>query len=270
MIQKFLRFGRRKNIQKEDFIIFGLTPISKKSEKTYLAASVPIVFGPPMGTCIPGEEFALRFCEEIYKVCGNLYLIPGTDTLVLNYNSFCRFVSSSDFIVSTIVDDLDITKQSALEQAKIFFEGKNVVVQATGIQGKVYKVGSYLQSASSAVLVTRTLAYARLAGVNGLRVLKAEPMLAIALPTTGAIFFYGCAAIAGNHTVGRVCASTGDICATPMKGVEIMWNSYVTPACQKIFGFPVILNMTQIFKTSFGYTPREIASYIKFSLSIVG
>ena len=42
-----------------------------------------------------------------------------------------------------------------------------------------------------------------------------------------------------------------------MKGFEIMWNSYANPIVQ-----PLILTMTQTFKTGPGYTLEEIAKYI--------
>ena len=181
---------------------------------------------------------------------------------MLDYNGFCNLVSKSDVILSTISSDLGVTKISAMEQAHKFFQDNNIVVQATGVHGTVYKVGSYLQSAGSAGLVSQTLALAKLAGVSGLQILQVQPALAIAIPTTGAMFFYGCGAIAGNNTIGKVLVTTGNILALPMKGVEIMWNSYGNPVIQKVFGIPVILNMTQTFKTGPGYTLQEIRNYI--------
>ena len=46
-----------------------------------------------------------------------------------------------------------------------------------------------------------------------------------------------------------------------MRGVEIMWNSYGNSLIQKIFGVPMILNMTQTFKTGPRYTLKEIRNY---------
>ena len=45
--------------------------------------------------------------------------------------------------------------------------------------------------------------------------------LAIAISTTGTMFFYGCGAIAGNNIIGKALVTTGDVLALPMKGVEI-------------------------------------------------
>lgn len=247
--------------QDENFMIFSLDPISEDSELNLApASSLPIFIEPSQFKL--GDEFSYRFCDQISQLCGSFQVIPETQTLVLDYNSFCNLVSKSDVILSTISSDLGVTKVSAMEQAQKFFQDKNIVVQAGGVQGAVYKVGSYLQSAGSAGLVSQTLALAKLAGVSGLRILQAQPALAIAIPTTGAMFFYGCGAIAGNNTIGKALVTTGDVLALPMKGVEIMWNSYGNPVIQKVFGVPVILNMTQTFKTGPGYTLKEIRNYI--------
>ena len=255
--------------QDENFMLFSLNPILEDSELNLVhASSLPIFVQPAQFKL--GDEFNYQFCDQISQLCGNFQIIPETQTLVLDFNGFCRLVSKSDVIISNISSDLGVTKLSVMEQAQKFFQEKNIVVQAGGVHGTVYKVGSYLQSAGSAGLVTQTLALAKLAGVSGLQILKVQPALAIAIPTTGAMFFYGCGAIVGNNTIGKALVTTGNILALPMKGVEIMWNSYGNPVIQKVFGIPVIFNMTQTFKTGPGYTLQEIQDYIplnKTSLS---
>ena len=245
--------------QDQKFMVFSLKSVSQSSMLTG-----PLVVVETAELAL-GDEFTYRFCDQISKVCGAFRSIPETQTLVLDYDGFCRLVSQSDVIIQTLSCDLEITKQSAIEQAQLFFSDKNVIVQAEGIQGVVYKVGSYVQSAGSAGLVANTIALAQLAGVTGLQILKAQPLLVVAIPTTGAMFFYGCGAIVGNNTAGKVLITTGDILALPMKGVEIMWNSYGNMAVQKVFGMPVILNMTQTFKTGPGYTLKEISEYASIS-----
>ena len=247
--------------QDENFMIFSLDPISKDSELNLAhASSLPI--GIESSQFKLGDEFSYQFCDQISQLCGSCQVIPETQTIVLDYNGFCNLVSKSDVILSTISSDLGVTKVSAMEQGQKFFQDNNIIVQAGGVQGAAYKVGSYLQSAGSAGLVSHTVALAKLAGVNGLRILQAQPALAIAIPTTGAMFFYGCGAVAGNNTIGKALVTTGDVLALPMKGVEIMWNSYGNPVIQKVFGIPLILNMTQTFKTGPGYTLQEIRDYI--------
>jgi len=247
--------------QDEKLMIFYLDPISENSELNLTqAASLPILLEPmdlPLG-----DEFTYKFCDQISQLCGSFRVMPDTRTLVLDYDGFCKLVSQSDMIISSLSSDLVITKESAMQKAQNFFSNKNVIVQAEGVQGNLYKVGSYLQSAGSAGFVANTLALAKVAGVSGFQILKAQPYLAVAIPTTGAMFFYGCGAIVGNNTFGKVLITTGDALALPMKGVEIMWNSYGNPIIQKVFGIPVILNMTQTFKTGPGYTIEEVSRYI--------
>jgi hypothetical protein len=250
--------------QDEKFMIFSLDPIPENSELNLTqAASLPIIVEPfklPLG-----DEFTYQFCNQISHLCGTFRVMPDTKTLVLDYDGFCKLVSKSDLIISTLSSDLEITKESAMQKAQNFFSDKNVIVQAEGVQGTLYKVGSYLQSAGSAGFVANTLALAKVAGASGLQILKAQPYLAVAIPTTGAMFFYGCGAIVGNNTVGKALTTAGDALALPMKGVEIMWNSYGNPIIQKVFGIPVILNMTQTFKTGPGYTVEEVARYISLN-----
>ena len=107
-----------------------------------------------------------------------------------------------------------------------------------------------------------TLPLAKLARISGLQILKAQSYLAVVISITGAIFFYGCRAIALNTTIQKDIIITGDSLALTMKGGEIIWNSDGNPIIQKVFGIPVILNMTQTFKTGPGYTIEEIAKYI--------
>nr|QUS63954.1 hypothetical protein [Haslea silbo] len=254
-------YGNDNLNQDKNFMIFSLDPVSENSELNLAyASSLPIFIEPSQFKL--GDEFSYQFCDQISQLCGSFQVIIETHTLVLDYDGFCNLVVKTDEIISTISSDLGVTELSTMEQAVKFFQNNNIVVQPGGVQGAVYKVGSYLQSAGSAGLVTQTIGLARLAGVNGLHILRAQPALAIAIPTTGAIFFYGCGAIAGNNTIGKALITTGDVLVLPMKGIELMWNSYGNPIIHKVFGIPVILNMTQTLKTGPGYTIQEIRDYI--------
>jgi hypothetical protein len=75
------------------------------------------------------------------------------------------------------------------------------------------------------------------------------------------MFLYGCGYIVENNIVRKALIITGDILVLPIKGIEIMWNSYENMAVQNVFGIPVILNMTQTFKTGPRYTFQEIFKY---------
>ena len=262
----------QKNLDQDDkFMLFSLDPISENSNlKLTELSKLPVILSTfPIiveSSQLPfGDEFAYRFCDEVSKVCGTFYSIPEAQTLVIDYNGFCRLVYHSDVIMNTISSELGITKESAMQQAQQFFTNKSVIIQPGGVQGTIYKVGSYIQSAGSAGLVAKTIAMSKLAGVNGFQILQAQPFLAVAIPTTGAMFFYGCGAIIGTNPVGKTLITTGDVLALPMKGVEILWNSYGNSVTQKLFGLPTILNMTQTFKTGPGYTIQEVAKYMSFN-----
>ena len=253
--------------QDTNFLLFSLDPIAEDSDLRLYASSLPMASAEMALKTSDfhinaGDQFGFSLCDQISQVCKTFYIFPETSTLVLDYNGYCNLVSKSDMILTTISSELEITKASAMEQAVQFFKEKNVIVQAEGVQGALYKLGTYLQSAGSAGLVTHTVGLARLAGVNGLPVLKAQPALALAIPTCGAMFFYGLGTIAGNGTISRGLITTGDLLAMPMRGVELLWNSYGNPVVYRLFGFPLIMNMTQIFKTGHGYTLQEIAQYI--------
>ena len=247
--------------QDKTCLMYSLNPIEKSLELNLTHASAVVLANNVKLEL--GDEFAYEFCDQISQICEVFRVIPETQTVVLDYDGFCRFASESDLVLNNISLDLMITKESAVNQAQKFFKNKNVLVQATGVQGTIYKVGSYVQSAGSAALLANTLGLAKLAGVSGLEVLQAQPMLAVAIPTSGALFFYGCGTIVGNNTVGKSLITAGNVLAFPMRGVEMMWNSYGNPVIQKVFGIPVILNMTQSLKIGPGYTFEEVSRYIR-------
>ena len=225
-------------------MIFSLDLVTENSELNLTkASSLPILLEP--FNLELSDEFTYQFCNQISQFCETFHVMPKPKTPMLDYNGFCNLVSKSDIIVNNLSYDLKITKESAMEQVQNLFRDKTVIVQAGGAQGTIYKVASYLQSAGS-----------------GLQILKAQTYLAVVIPTTGDIFFYGCGAIAGNNSIGKALITTADALALPMKYVEIMWNSYGNPIIQKFFGVPVILNMTQTFKTGPGYIVEEVAKYI--------
>jgi hypothetical protein len=84
----------------------------------------------------------------------------------------------------------------------------------------------------------------------------------IAILTTLMVFFYSLGAIARNTTFGKVLVTTVDFLSLSMQGVEIMWSSCCNPVAQKVFGVPIILNLTKTFKTGLGYTVKEASRYI--------
>ena len=190
MVRYLYYYGNESLIQDERLMLFCLDPITEeKAELNFVKAStIPIVLGEPFRIPL-ADEFTYKFTDEISNVSGTFSLSPDAKTLVFDFDGFCQVASQTDPILTKVAADLAISKESAIRKAQDFFSDKTVIVQPGGVQGTVYKVGSYLQSVGSAGLVTQTVTLEKLAGAIGLQILNAQPALAIAIPTTGAIFF---------------------------------------------------------------------------------
>lgn len=67
-----------------------------------------------------GDEFTYQFCDQISQVCGVFRSIPETESLVLEYDGFCKLVSHMDVIIEKASYDLAIPQKAALEQAQLF------------------------------------------------------------------------------------------------------------------------------------------------------
>lgn len=253
----------QKDLNKDEkFMIFSLDPVAENSELNLIQASSLVLLTDPSKLEGLGDEFTYHFCNQISQVCGTLSTMPGSNTLLLDYDGFCKLVAKSDTIVTTLSSNLQITPDSVIEKAQNFFRGRTIIVQAEGVQGAIYKVGSYIQSAGSASLVMNTMGLARLAGVSGFSILQAQPMLFFAVPTLGFMFFQSCGSIVGNNVVGKMFITVGDVLGLPMQLLEMVWNAHANDVIQRVFGIPVILNMTQTFKTGPGYTVDEVAKYV--------
>jgi len=74
-------------------------------------------------------------------------------------------------------------------------------------------------------MVAQTVSLSKLAGVYGSKIIQAQPLLIVAIPTVGAIFFHGCDAIAGQNLVGHTCNSIGNALNYPMRLCEMIYNS---------------------------------------------
>lgn len=130
-------YGNENSDQDEKFMIFSLATGKKDSELnlTQLSSSLPILVEP--FTLPLSDEYTYHLCNHISQICETFSVFSDTKTLVLDYDDFCKFASQSNIIMSTISSDLHLTKESAMQQAQNFFNDKNVIVQAGGIQGKI-------------------------------------------------------------------------------------------------------------------------------------
>jgi hypothetical protein len=157
-----------------------------------------------------------------------------------------------------VVIKLNLPKNEAADVVTEFFRDRNLLVQQTGIQGVIYKIGSYTQTGSISLLMYRTVSMAKLAGAQGYALITVQPALVVALPTIRAIFFHGCGALMGNNTVGRTCTTIGNFLNLPMDLTENLFNAYVSPVILKVTGIPTILNYTNQMNQGFGLNPDEV------------
>ncbi len=127
---------------------------------------------------------------------------PNTKTFVLSKNSFSKIVKKQGF-VEDIRESLNLNQTETVDKIADFFRDKPVLVRPTGLEGFLYEVGTVSQTSGSTFLTVKTLIMSKTAGVTGAKLFLGQPFLAIALPTTGAIFFHMCAQVAGNNTVKR-------------------------------------------------------------------
>lgn len=214
-----------------------------------------------------GSEFDLSgytICNELVQNCQDISYFPNTKSFVLTNDSFCKLVENEMFL-DNISKGLNISKGEAVNQIANFFSDKMLLVQQTGVQKYLYKVGTFAQTAGSASMTARTLVMAKAAGVTGLNIIKAQPLLVIALPTVGAMFFHGCGQIIGNNTVGRSFNTIGNILNLPMTFTEITYNAYLAPLVNRTLGIPTILNYTKQAQRGPGLDASEALGLLKSS-----
>jgi len=195
-----------------------------------------------------GSQFSSTgyiICNEISKRCNDIGYLPSSRTFVMTDNSFCRLVEGTEEFISDVAMTLNVDESQALTAISDFFSDRAILVQQSGIQGHLYKVGTFIQTAGSAAMVAKTMSIAKMAGVTGLQIIKAQPLVVVALPTVGAIFFHGCGSIIGNNTVGRTFNTIGNVLNLPMAYCESVYSAYISPLILKTTGIPTLFNYTK-------------------------
>jgi len=196
----------------------------------------------------PDSDFSstgYTICHQLSKRCHEIGYLPSSKTFVMTDNSFCQLVEETEELISDIALSLKVSDEQAISAVSNFFKDRSILVSQSGAPGYFYKIGTYLQTAGSATMVARTVSFAKMAGVSGLKILQTQPLLLITLPTVGAMFFHGCGSLAGNTTVGRTFNTIGNTLNLPMSYAELIYNTYASPAIARIFGIPTLLNYTK-------------------------
>lgn len=192
---------------------------------------------------LPDSVFSV--CNEIQKNCLDFSIVPNTQTITMSDKSFCYLVKNSQDVVEGVSNALQVPHEEAVRAIASFFEQRKILVQQKGAQGLVYKLGTWLQGGGSAIMVGRTVAAAKLAGVSGSQIITSQPLMLVTVPMVGAIFFHGCGVIAGPNIIGKSCNSIAYVLSLPMRGVELTYNVYISPLINATTTIPTILNLTQ-------------------------
>jgi len=196
-------------------------------------------------------------CHELTKRCHDVGYLPFSKTFVMTDNSFCQLLEDTEEFISDVALSLDVSNNQAVSAVSNFLKDRSILVSQSGVPGYVYKIGTYAQTAGSATMVARTVSFAKLAGVSGLKIIQTQPLLLITLPTVGAMFFHGCGSLAGNNTVGRTCNTIGNTLNVPMSYAESIYNTYASPVIHRIFGIQTLLNYTKQARRGPGLDAQE-------------
>ena len=250
-----MRFKKRN--QKEELVFY-----LENENKTILASSTVALVLDTGKFSIPYETFDLALCSKISDICGAVNFIPESGKLVMEYPSFCNLVKNSDFIVTSVADSMGIEHSVAVQQAHEFFSSNNLIVSPVGFQGKIYKMGSAVQSYLPAGYVGNFIMNARLIGAEGVGIMANNAGMYLALPTIGSLFFYGCGVIAGNNAIGKTCNTAGYVLSRPMAITEHLWNHGPAVWINKAIGIPIVFNQTRALVQGSGYSYNEVKNFI--------
>lgn len=111
----YLFYYENEDVNKDEkVIVFSLDSISASSVLTEL---LMVVETTQLGL---SDEFSYKFCDQILKVCEAFRSIPEIQTIVLDYDGFCKLVSQSDVIIDSLSYDSEITKKSAIQKSPDF------------------------------------------------------------------------------------------------------------------------------------------------------
>jgi hypothetical protein len=193
------------------------------------------------------------------ETCEGLHYFPSTSKIILDNNGQSHLLSNRlqiDFIPS-VATDLGISQEAAIKTSIDFFSDKKVVVQPTGLQGKLYNMIRYAQNSVPMVYTSEAVSILKTNGMTGIQVVVKAPLTFVGATYIGAVFFGYCGSIAGNNTVGRICNVTSFGLSRPMRGVEITLNGLILRPISNLLGLPLILNGTQEMLAGKGISLQE-------------
>ena len=191
------------------------------------------------------------------ETCNGLDYFPRTSKIVLNTNQQSQLLNNFEQLIPNIAEDLEITQEAAIEKSIDFFSDKIVVVQPTGIQGKVYHIMWRLQNYVPMVYTSEAVSILKTTGMTGLKVIGQAPLTFVGATYIGAMFFGYCGSVAGNNSVGSILNFASFIFSRPMRGVELTLNGLILRPISNVVGLPLVLNGTQEMLSGKGLSLEE-------------
>jgi hypothetical protein len=255
-----LKFLKRKKKQKKKIRNFELiSGVALSLEEKLPVTDVANMYWDPASRFTPRN---ITICNELTKRCEDLSYLPETRTFVLSDKSFCKLAEKSNEFLEDVSIALDVNKNQAINAVADFFPDRSMLVQQKGIEGAIYRFGSWTQAGGSGVLVYRTISMAKLAGAHGVTLIQAQPFLIVALPNVDGMFFHSCGALIGNNTIGRTCNTIGNVLNLPMTFSESIYNVYVAPIFAKLTGISTVLNYTKQMQRGPGLDGEEAVKFL--------
>ena len=249
----WLRDGKFKIIRDKSLIVNAVTTVSCDP----LGFEAAVLEVCPVK---PSSDIVIDTIQnQLMTMCSDVGFIEQTQNLILSDTSFFELAKAenTNLFISKVSESLNVTRGEAVEKISNYFETTNLLVQPTGIQGVVYNVGTFAETAVPASIVGKSIVMARTLGVQGVKFIVGQPVLAIALPSVGGLFFHGCGTMIGNNTVGRSFITVGNVLFLLLGCLEHVYNKYGAPAVHGITGIPTVLNFTKQISKGAGLSGKE-------------
>lgn len=203
---------------------------------------------------------------ETGKYCDILNFFPNTNTIVLEGNTQSHLLFS-DFphqFIPDLAKELNVSPESAFEKSIDFFGDKRVVVQPTGLQGKVYNFMRYIQNTTPVAYTFEAVSVAKTTGISGLQIIKGAPLTFVGATYIGGLVCSYFGTVAGNSTLGTVFNASSFLLTRPMWAVETTLNGIILKPLSNVTGFPLILNGTNEILGGKGI---PVTDYAKISIA---
>ncbi len=196
-------------------------------------------------------------CAELSKTSEALQYFGQSKTIILTNSNMWKLADALDPFVDNVTMALDISQDKALSEITNFFKDKTVTVMPKGAQGVIYKFGLYAEVVAPATFLGSAIAAGQTLGVRGLHVLASQPLLFVAVCSSGSLFFNGIGLLAGNNTIGNTSRAIGWGLNRPLAGVEVVLKHIPLKAFTAVTGIPAWLNFTKTQSDGSGISAND-------------